>query len=944
MFDSFVRGNSEVFGSKLLFWMQLNGEPYTMIRMIQSMNSGHAKSYFNDALSRGDYYMDDQELGGQFHGKVAQRLNLVGAIEKKDFYKLCDNINPVTNDKLTIRNKSNRTVGYDINFHCPKSVSILHGLGTDKRVLEAFRDSVHSTMLLIEKDMKTRVRIKNKSSDRTTGEMIWGEFIHQTARPVDGSPPDPHLHAHCYALNVTWDDSEEKFKAGQFRDVKRDMPYYQSMFHKTLASNLEAIGYETRPTEKAFEVNVIPEKAIEVFSKRTDVIGRFIEENNIDNPTELDQIGARTRSKKEKGYAMSELRNLWIEQVKHIKQELDTHGEPTVQPEINHFPIVDNSINPKHCVDYALEHCFERNSVVQDRKILSSAIRFGLRNKNITIDEIQKAFDEDKRLIKIQRENFVQCTTHEVYSEEKKMIELARKGKGKFIPLVRNAHQREFDNLNKQQSDAVRYVLGNTDQITIIKGGAGTGKTTLMTEAVKAIESANRQVFTFAPTSQSRSVLLDEGFDNAQTVSRLLVDTSLQEKLQGQVMWVDEAGMISTKDMQALLTIAHERHARVVLSGDTKQHSSVERGDSLRILRQSGGVKTAGISQIYRQRREDYKHAVSLISRGKIMSGFDALEKMGVILEKDPMVINDTLVKDYMQSVDNNRTAQIITPTHAQAETITTRIRHGLKERNILKGKEYQVIRLKNKNLTLAQKRDPDNYTKGDVVQFSQNLDGISRGEKCEVILKSNKAITIRKANGKERVLPLDRAKDFEVYEPNVMDLTAGDSIRVTRNSQIGNTRLDNGTSLTVQGFTRNGEIKVKRSPTGNEIILPKDFGNINYAYVLTSYAAQGKTVDNVYIVQPSATFPATNMKQFYVSVSRGRDSVCIYTDSKEELLEHVQITGDRLSAIELHDDAIEASHDIAQQKEQDKNLNKNINKTMDNTIIPERDEQEPEI
>lgn len=888
--------------------------------------------------------MDDQELGGQFHGKISERLGLTGAIEKSDFYRLCENINPKTGEKLTPRTKTTRTVGYDINFHCPKSVSILHGLGTDKLVLEAFRQSVHSTMLRIEQDMKTRVRTENKSYDRKTGEMIWGEFIHQTARPVDGSPPDPHLHAHCYALNVTWDEDEVKFKAGQFRDVKRDMPYYQSVFHKTLASNLEAIGYETRPTENAFEVTVIPEEAIEVFSKRTDAIGKFAKEHNISNPVELDNLGARTRAKKEKGYSMSELRDLWRGQVEHIKKEESGETERTVQIDINNVPIVDNSISPEQCINYALKHCFERNSVVQDRKILGTAIRYGLRNKNIEIEDIQKAFDEDTRIIKIEKDSFIQCTTHEVYSEESKMIGLARKGKGKFAPLLNNAHQREFTGLNNQQANAVRYVLGNTDQITIIKGGAGTGKTTLMSEAVKTIESTRRKVFTFAPTSQARNVLRDEGFDNAQTVSRLLVDKKLQEELKGQVMWVDEAGLISTKDMHALLTIANERNARVVLSGDTKQHSSVERGDSLRILRRNGGVKMAGISQIYRQRKEDYRQAVSSISMGKIIRGFNELDSMGAIVEKDPMVINDTLVKDYMNAVDNNRTAQIITPTHAQAETITDRIRDGLKQREILSGKEYFVTRLKNRNLTAAQKSDPDNYTKGDIIQFSQNLPGINRGEKCTVISTTNKTVKVTKPNGKERLLPLDRTGDFEVFEPKKMELAAGDNIHVTRNTLIKGDRLDNGTFLTVQGFTRQGEIKVRRSTYAKEIILPKDFGNINHAYVITSYAAQGKTVDNVYIVQPSATFPATNMKQFYVSVSRGRDSVCIYTDSKEELLEHVQITGDRLSATELHDDAIVASHDIAQQKEQDKNLNKNMNKTMDNTIIPKKDEQEPEI
>ncbi|MCY1234132.1 hypothetical protein D9M72_467040 [compost metagenome] len=85
-----------------------------------------------------------------------------------------------------------------------------------------------------------------------------------------------------------------------------------------------------------------------------------------------------------------------------------------------------------------------------------------------------------------------------------------------------------------------------------------------------------------------------------------------------------------------------------------------------------------------------------------------------------------------------------------------------------------------------------------------------------------------------------------------------------------------------------------------NTYHLDRDFGHIDHAHCVTSYASQGKTVDEVFIHQPSATFPATDSKQFYVSVSRGRDSVHIYTDDKIQLLEYASEAGDRQSALEL--------------------------------------------
>jgi conjugative relaxase-like TrwC/TraI family protein len=68
--------------------------------------------------------------------------------------------------------------------------------------MDAFRESVRQTMNELEADVGTRVRKRGKDEDRTTGNMVWGEFIHTTARPVDGVP-DPYLHAHCFVFNTT---------------------------------------------------------------------------------------------------------------------------------------------------------------------------------------------------------------------------------------------------------------------------------------------------------------------------------------------------------------------------------------------------------------------------------------------------------------------------------------------------------------------------------------------------------------------------------------------------------------------------------------------------------------------------------------------------------------------------------------------------------------------
>ena len=155
-----------------------------MLRIIQNTNRSRAKSYF----SKADYYLEgqEQELLGIWRGEGAKRLGLSGQVQKGEWDALCDNRHPVTGLALTPRRKTERSVGYDFNFHVPKSVSLLYGLTKDDRILDAFRDSVNETMHDIEREMKTRVRAKGKNEDRTTGNMVWAEHIHKTARPVTG--------------------------------------------------------------------------------------------------------------------------------------------------------------------------------------------------------------------------------------------------------------------------------------------------------------------------------------------------------------------------------------------------------------------------------------------------------------------------------------------------------------------------------------------------------------------------------------------------------------------------------------------------------------------------------------------------------------------------------------------------------------------------------------
>lgn len=869
-----------------------------MIRMVQSKSPAHAKDYFSDALSKSDYYLDNQERNGWLQGKLADRLGISGPATKENFFALCENRNPKTGKPLTPHTKEDRTTGYDVNFHVPKSVSILHALSEDDHILKAFENCVRETMQDIQADVMTRIRKGKQYADRQTGELVWADFTHQTARP-EGQVPDPHLHSHCYIFNATWDAVEQKVKAGQFRNINRDMPYYQARFHKRLADAVIDLGYQVRRTEKYFEVKGVPQSAIDLFSKRSDAIGRFAKENNITDKKRLAELGALTRNKKQQGMSMAELKEEWKRQLRELEPE-NGKGEMAIRfaPD-REKQLQKDELAPEHCIDHALLHSFERASVMQDRRLLEAAYKHSLGRKSVSLDSVSDAFKADKRIIRVKDRGLTMCTTKEVLLEEKAMVYLARKSGGKLAPLYKKAPEL---NLTGPQKEAVEHVLTTSNRVSIVRGAAGTGKTTLMKEAVAKIEDAGKQVIIVAPTTgAAREVLPAEGFREATTVAAFLRDAKLQDQLKDNVLWVDEAGLLGTQDMKQLLALAESQSARIILGGDTRQHASVVRGDALRVLNTVAGIQVAEVNRIYRQKNEQYRLAVEDLSKGDIKFGFEKLDEMGAIKEIDPMQPNTALVKDYVEALRRGKSALVVSPTHNQGDEVTNAIRTHLKAEGLLGKNDLSATRLKNLNLTEAQKSDWQNFRIGQTIQFNQNVKGAKRGSTWTVARTSAEGIGLSGLDGEDITLPLSKSKSFDAFDRDKIDVAKGDKIRLTKSGfDLNDKYMTNGQMLEVLSVKGNGKIRVKSAQSDATYEIDRDFGHLAHAYCITSYASQGKTVDEVFISQPAATFPATDAKQFYVSVSRGREKVHLYTDDKEQLLEYASETGDRQSALEL--------------------------------------------
>jgi conjugative relaxase-like TrwC/TraI family protein len=846
-----------------------------MIRITQQDSASAAKSYY----SKADYYSEGQELIGAWGGKGAARLGLEGTVDKLSFERLCDNLHPKTGEQLTVRTRSERTVGYDFTFSVPKSVSLLYARTGDQQILDAFRGAVDETMREMETEMKTRVRKKGQDTDRTTDNMVWAEFIHTTSRPVDGIP-DPQLHAHLFVFNTTWDEQEERWKAGQFRELKRDAPYFQAAFRVRLANRLQDLGFGVERKRDDFEIAGIPADLLKRFSRRTALIEKLAKEKGISDPDRKAELGAETRERKDHELSLPELRETWDSRLtleeRHGLDGVYCRGTTCAKPKDGE----------ERAVDHAIEHSFVRDAVVPERKLLTEALKRGI--GSVTVEGVTRELRE-RPLIRSEVDGHKLATTKEMLGLESRVIDFARLGRGRCRPLGDPERPCSRDWFNDGQKAAVRHVLGSRDRVMIIRGVAGTGKTTLEQEIGEALAEAERPVVALAQSVKaSREVLREEaGFGEADTVARFLVDQKMQEAARNGVILVDEASQLGTRDMLRVFDVAERVGARVLLVGDRRQHRAVLAGEPLKLLEEKAGLPVAEVTEILRQ-QGDYKKASKAFSEGRTEVGFEQLDKLGWIKQVADSDRNSQLAAAYLSAVAEKKkngqykSALVVSPTHAEAGRITDAIRSGLKERKRL-GKERIVNTWVSTHLTDAQKTDGTEYESGDLLQFHQNAPGHKKGSRL-ILDEGTKP-------------PTELAKRFEVYRPVQLALAAGDRIRITAGGKTkdGKHRLSNGSLLTVSGFTTAGDIVVDHG-----WVIAKDFGHLTHGYVVTSHASQGVTVDKVFVGVSSESFPATYQRTAYVAITRGKEQAQIFTDDRKDLLKAICRPDEPLSATDL--------------------------------------------
>ena len=185
-------------------------------------------------------------------------------------------------------------------------------------------------------------------------------------------------------------------------------------------------------------------------------------------------------------------------------------------------------------------------------------------------------------------------------------------------------------NFSEAQRRSVLDTVENNCFLSIFRGGAGRGKSYALVFIEKLLEQEGKEVIVAAPqTAQVNSLTKDRGRPAITVASMLATQKPLPPET---VLLVDEAGQLGTQTMFSLLCYAKQYNARVILSGDTAQHSSVEAGNAMRAIEQftttSRATLGTEVHEIKRQYEDWFRRVVALAEQGKPSESFKLLSDL----------------------------------------------------------------------------------------------------------------------------------------------------------------------------------------------------------------------------------------------------------------------------------------------------------------------------
>ena len=402
--------------------------------------------------------------------------------------------------------------------------------------------------------------------------------------------------------------------------------------------------------------------------------------------------------------------------------------------------------------------------------------------------------------------------------------------------------------LSEKQKEAIEIV--NNNNVTIITGGPGTGKTTIIKNIIELYEDYGKKVVLAAPTGRAAKRMTETTGKEASTLHRLLEIGKLDEDnlfkdtreyqgapIDADVIIVDEVSMMDMFIMNYLLKCVYQG-TKLVLVGDIDQLASVGPGSVLKDLINSEKIETIRLDKIFRQAAK----SKIILNAHKVNNGEKFLSKEEITedVEEDFFFIKENTQEKML--------AQVISLCTGRLE------KYGdydfFQNIQVLSATKKGILGTKELNKVLQSQLNP-------------NLNNLPE--------KASQGAVFRRG---DRVMQIKN--NYDIYWEKEENRIKG-----TSNKEIGNGVFNGEIGTIINIDEKEKQIEIQFDDNKKVLYEFSELDQIEHSYAITIHKAQGSEFDVVIMVIPPTSPMLLTRNLLYTGITRAKKLLIIVSTEK---------------------------------------------------------------
>ncbi|WP_448670412.1 MobF family relaxase [Pseudoxanthomonas mexicana] len=716
-----------------------------------------------DYLRASEYYKDREGHDVSpmvWRGRGLQHVGLAqGAAREADFVSLAKGFDQKGKPLVQNAGSEKRRIGIDWTFSADKSVSEAMAMADPElrdRIIAAHHMAVDKAIGFLEQFAETHRDKAGQNVEKVAG-LVAARVTHVASRELD-----PQLHCHVLVMNVA-PRTDGTFGAVDQSWMLNYKKAASALYRAELAHGMQELGFGiTKVVEKDahnretgdifFSLTGMNEEWRNAVSTRRQQIVQHVAEHG----GSMDRAALVTRRKKDEP-SFEECVAIW----KETHAQLQKNGIALTVDQLQAQPSLVQGIGDHEL----LAKCTENEAVFTRAQLIARLAQenvgiMGMEACLAEADRVTQSLSQQHELIDVQpdapanghrrsgRHDELRMTSREIVTMELEAVESARQRRDDRSVQVPNelveasieAFERDSGlTMNDEQKTAARHAT-QSGGTCIIEGRAGTGKTTVSKAFVAAFQSDGRNVIGVSEGwDAAKKLEAESGIPSYSSASLLQELRSGKRSLTSKdVLVVDEAGMVGTRNIRAFQQFCDAAGAKLVLQGDSRQLQPVSAGGLFRLIRKEVGAAT--LSVIRRQKGAQDLATAKMMYRDTGLA-FKAMEANGQMhAANTPREAMQALTTAFLSSPTPDREKLILVGTHAEGKQVTSMVRDGLKSKGVLFGlpQTFKALTGRWHDTIEVQAGDRLRFTKKDVAL------GVVNGTSGVVVKLDAQCITLR--------------------------------------------------------------------------------------------------------------------------------------------------------------------------------------------------------